>query len=272
MDERAEIIGYWPGNRWKQARAVFDRSGLSPTLTAQMGEKWNNFVYVTEGERMNCKKVYDIPKSDLRTNESSRRVYSTDAISPSVTTICGGNQEPKILASWDSYNDKVDKEPDIAQAVQPRHQVPNHGERLVFETDCASTGINLLGGIGEMKSNKGTQWYLQDRIYDEAGLALAIPAESAFHPYYGGKDMEEEQKKRLRIRKLTEDECMRLMGFEEADTKAMRDAGLSKANIYHSAGDSIVTTVLVALLGSLIGADYETKIREWSDKLRKETL
>lgn len=236
MDEMAEIIGYWPGKRWKQARAVFDRGGLSPTLTAQMGEKGNNFVYVTEGERMNCDK------------------------------------EPKILASWDSYNAKVDKEPDIAQAVQPRHQVPNHGERLVFETDGASTGINLLGGIGEMKSNKGTQWYLQDRIYDEAGLALAIPAESAFHPYYGGKDMEEETKKRLRIRKLTEDECMRLMGFEEADTKAMRDAGLSKANIYHSAGDSIVTTVLVALLGSLIGADYETIIREWSDKLRKETL
>lgn len=76
----------------------------------------------------------------------------------------------------------------------------------------------------------------------------------------------------MRIRKLTEDECMRLMGFEEEDTKAMRDAGLSKANIYHSAGDSIVTTVLVAILGSLIGVDYETKIREWSDKLRKETL
>lgn len=97
----------------------------------------------------------------------------------------------------------------------------------------------------------------------------SITAYNAIH--MGGK-IADTGKKRLRIRKLTEDECMRLMGFEEADTKAMREAGLSKANIYHSAGDSIVTTVLVALLGSLIGADYETKIREWSDKLRKETL
>ena len=83
--------------------------------------------------------------------------------------------------------------------------------------------------------------------------------------------MEEEKKKRLRIRKLTEGECMRLMGFAEADTIAMREAGLSKANIYHSAGDSIVTTVLVALLGSLIGMDYETKISQWAERLRKET-
>ena len=73
------------------------------------------------------------------------------------------------------------------------------------------------------------------------------------------------------IRKLTEGECMRLMGFAEGDTKAMRNAGLTKANIYHSSGDTIVTTVLVALLGSLIGMDYDTKISQWAERLRKET-
>lgn len=48
-DEKPILLGYWPGKRWKQARAVFDRGGLSPTLTAQMGGKHNNnFVYVME--------------------------------------------------------------------------------------------------------------------------------------------------------------------------------------------------------------------------------
>ena len=43
------LLGYWPGKRWKQARAVFGRGGLSPTLTAQMGGKhMNNYVYVEE--------------------------------------------------------------------------------------------------------------------------------------------------------------------------------------------------------------------------------
>lgn len=73
------------------------------------------------------------------------------------------------------------------------------------------------------------------------------------------------------IRKLTERECMRLMGFSEADTKAMGDVGLSKGNIYHSAGDSIVTTVLVALLGSLFGMNYYSKICQWSRRLSEET-
>lgn len=41
------VVGYWEGKRWKQARAVFDRGGLSPTLTAQMGGKHqNNYVFV----------------------------------------------------------------------------------------------------------------------------------------------------------------------------------------------------------------------------------
>lgn len=31
----------------------------------------------------------------------------------------------------------------------------------------------VLGGIGEKKSNNGTQWYQQDRIYDN-NIAISI--------------------------------------------------------------------------------------------------
>ena len=34
--------------------------------------------------------------------------------------------------------------------------------------------VKVWGGIGEKKSNKGTQWYIQDRIYDSDGLAPAL--------------------------------------------------------------------------------------------------
>jgi len=43
---RPILLGYWPGKRWKQARAVFDRGGLCPTMTAEMGSKGTNFVFV----------------------------------------------------------------------------------------------------------------------------------------------------------------------------------------------------------------------------------
>ena len=75
---------------------------------------------------------------------------------------------------------------------------------------------------------------------------------------------------RLRIRKLTEGECYRLMGFERKDEEACKAAGQSASNIYHQAGDSIVVTVLMGIFGELIGADYGKAIGEHADRLRKE--
>lgn len=56
----------------------------------------------------------------------------------------------------------------------------------------------------------------------------------------------------LTIRKITEKECMLLMGFDSDDYKAMKEAGLSTQAIAHIAGDSIVTTCIVSLLSPLI--------------------
>ena len=81
-----------------------------------------------------------------------------------------------------------------------------------------------------------------------------------------------EKQKRLRIRKLTEGECYRLMGFEEKDTEACKAVGQSKANIYHQAGDSIVTTVMVGIFGELLGYDYVKAIENHSDKLHNECV
>lgn len=117
-----------------------------------------------------------------------------------------------------------------------------------------------------MKSNGGTQYYEQNRIYDSEKIASSIPAERSFHPWYGQK----EESEMLRIRKLTEGECMRLMGFEEKDTEACRKANLSKANIYHQSGDSLVTTIMVGIFGELLGSDYESAIAEYADRLHGE--
>ena len=34
----------------------------------------------------------------------------------------------------------------------------------------------VVGGLGEMKSNSGSQYFQQDRVYDSNHLALALPA------------------------------------------------------------------------------------------------
>lgn len=58
-----------------------------------------------------------------------------------------------------------------------------------------------------------------------------------------------------RIRKLTERECFRLMGVRDKDFDKIK-TNQSKSSLYHLAGDSIVTTCLMAIFGALTGADY----------------
>jgi site-specific DNA-cytosine methylase len=138
----------------------------------------------------------------------------------------------------------------------------------------------VWGGLGEKTSNNGTQWFNLNRVYDTWTVSPAI--ETSFAPWFGGRKdfMEskknettnEQPKRKLRIRKLTEGECYRLMGFEEKDTEACKAVGQSKANIYHQAGDSIVTTVLVGIFGELQGYDYEKAINEYVDRLHNECV
>ena len=118
----------------------------------------------------------------------------------------------------------------------------------------------VIGGIGEKKSNKGTQYFLQNRIY-EADAALTI---CAINPYYkidwGGNYMKNE----LRIRKLTPSECLKLMGFSKSQYQDIND--FSDGSLYHVAGDSICVPVLVALFGELTDIDYRQVINDYVEK------
>ena len=115
--------------------------------------------------------------------------------------------------------------------------------------DCLGVVVNdmsceCVGGIGEKKSNGGTQWYQQDRIYkgDES-----ISVTTTCNPYY---IVEENKMNNLRIRKLTPKEYFRLMGVKDEDSDKLNH--LSNATKYHLAGDSIVVNVLQAIFKSIL--------------------
>ena len=111
----------------------------------------------------------------------------------------------------------------------------------------------VVGGVGEKKSNGGTQYYLQDRIYDGD---KAVSIATAFNPFYKVDENEDIQTKDfkaagLRIRKLTPRECFRLMGVVDEDY-AKIEKHQTGASLYHLAGDSIVVDVLEAIFKELI--------------------
>lgn len=71
----------------------------------------------------------------------------------------------------------------------------------------------------------------------------------------------------LFIRKLTPKEAFKLMGVKEEDFNKIEKNQLM-SSLYHLAGDSIVTTCLMAIFGKLLGLDYETKIKELVNNLK----
>ena len=75
----------------------------------------------------------------------------------------------------------------------------------------------------------------------------------------------------LRIRKLVPLETMKLMGFERKDEQAMREIGMTDSAIYHCAGDSIIVTCLMALIGEMLPIteqDLVSKIENYVETLK----
>ena len=72
----------------------------------------------------------------------------------------------------------------------------------------------------------------------------------------------------LRIRKLTPKEVFRLMGVKDKDFEKV-SKNQSNSSLYHLAGDSIVTTVLMGIFGELLNMDYLGEIEKLTKKQKK---
>lgn len=183
MRARTELMqkkGY--GFRYGLERAVC--STLSARLSAR------------DYKDSKCIKIGDITSKF----ESTNRVYSPEGLSPTITTMGGGNQEPKIVAM--------------------------RGRNLDNPSD-RTTGVHTEQRLEV--NNKSTSNTLTSVQKDNLVL----------EPTY-------------RIRKLTERECWRLMGFDDNDVDKVKAIGMSKSQMYKQAGNSIVVNVLEAILSDLL--------------------
>ena len=104
----------------------------------------------------------------------------------------------------------------------------------------------------------------------ETDLCLTIPTTDMTKVACNERERESDTMS-LRIRKLIPKECLKLMGFDDNDFQAMRDIGMSDSQIYHCAGDSIVTTCLMALFGQMLFAekDLRKKIEDYVESLKE---
>jgi site-specific DNA-cytosine methylase len=96
-------------------------------------------------------------------------------------------------------------------------------------------------------------------------IELNIPPNMEYKPHPTKEDLLAYFGQRIRIRKMTEIEAMRLMDVEDSDIQKVQQAGIAKTNIYKLAGNSIVVSCLYYIFRNLFTPqDMPTQTRQLS--------
>lgn len=224
-------------------------------------------------------------------HDISRRVYSADGLAPTVHTMGGGNTELKIIEPI-CLNSKVNgKQPSLTDRVYDTCGV----------STCVTTSPFFMGNIVDPIAYDEQNGYLrQDGCVGTLTTDGSTPKHNnrVVEQSRGGYAMRNNE----RVRKLTPRETYRLMGFDNTDFDNTAYGGVSTANyrrrlnartmtkaewkafyrltrtqkmsnsqLYKQAGNSIVTSVLMAIFGKMLNVDYETKIAELVERLKDDT-
>lgn len=233
-------------------------------------------------------------------HETNRRVYSDKGLSPTITTMGGGQREPKIIEPiiYDDYNGRIRADQDCigtlttncgndalrngVKIIEPRiaamrgrnHDNPSDRtagspteQRLEIGSEETSNTLTtvqkdnlVVEPICLNSKVDGKQPSLTDRVYNTNGISTCVTTT----PFFMGNIAVQE----YRIRKLTPDECFRLQAVKQEDFERVAE-NQSTSALYHEAGDSICCTCLMAIFGQLFGVDYNSKINELVGELKE---
>ena len=185
--------------------------------------------------------------------ESTNRIYDVRGCSPTLSTMQGGNQEPKILESRiaamrgrnpDNPSDRTVGSP-TEQRLEVNMQGTSNCLTSVQKDNLLLEKPLLLGGVG--KENEFEKQYRQgNRVYSSDACAMALGSQPVGNA--GGSSYL--YNVGYRIRKLTPRECGRLMGVSDEDIDKMAAVN-SNTQLYKQFGNSIVVDVMCAMFRNL---------------------
>lgn len=207
---------------------VYSFDGLAPTLTTNKGED---------------PKVVVKGMLDIKGKDQIRRVYGTEGISPCLTTMQVGGQEPKIIQPVLT--------PDRAEKRQNGRRFKEPGEPMFTLTAQDRHGVLIREA-----TKKG---YAEAKIGDS--INYSVP-NSKTRRGRVGKGMAQtldtacnqaiiENKPPYRIRRLTPRECWRLQGFPDWAFDRAREVN-SDSQLYKQAGNSVTVNVIHAIAERLV--------------------
>lgn len=240
-----KIGNYSPSGH--NAAAIVDSNGIAPTVMENHGTVTATVVKEPKVNVIDIPQLVKVRKYPIDTENLKKLLR--DHKNMSIQNIADILNKPKTLVEHWFRNDEGFAIPDADIWFDLK-------KLLGIETnkfDQSITTFEERQGVYE-KSN---------RTYHEDGISPTITRAEADIKVVVKESNKEivYEDFNLKIRKLTPKECWRLMGVKDGDFENV-SKNQSQSSLYHLAGDSIVTTPLMAMFGELLGIDYNTKIKE----------
>lgn len=273
-----------------EQRLEANTSGTTNTITTVAKDNYVMEPQVLRAERTDygkkIRKQYEAGEVYEKISNMREMMPRTDGISNTITTIQKDNyvMEPII---YDDYNSRIPQDQDAITTLT---------------TNCGASavrnGVKIIEPVVcEQRTDEGLRFFKDNvvgtlRTIDACGDKRVIEPDDMnpvrigniygeqFGTGYAGNVWDQESVSptimtaqggnrqplvvdnvKWRIRKLTPKECWRLMGFSDEDCNRASDY-VSDSSLYKQAGNSIVTSCLVAIFYSLLFNDGSTK---WSD-------
>lgn len=225
--------------------SIESKDGVMPTLCAR---DYKDPKLVIEDARL----MQVAQLTDKKYNEMTGRVYSDEGLSPTIRTMQGGCLEPKVAEPivWDGFNQRVRAESECVGTITQNvgADLKRNGQGIIEPVSTNSYDDKYKVGDGNLVVNRDVACSKTTREGStRADASDYISNEFGANENIAGKDVVP-----YRIRKLTPKECWRLMGFADEDVDSAISAGMSNAQLYKQAGNSIVVNVLEAIFGEML--------------------
>lgn len=180
---------------------------------------------------------------DIKGMECIKRAYTTDKISPTLTTMAGGHREPKILIPQATKKGYI--EMDINGVCDLSY--PNSKTRRGRVQEGGNICPTLTAAQQDIVRIERTPLKFLNRNGKKTGedytFCIDTSNTGGIKEIYSNDD--------FRIRKLTPRECFRLMGLSDLDIDKIQNEGISNTQQYKMAGNSIVVPVLEGIFRNL---------------------
>ena len=221
-------------NFFKQNSINNEAKGNGFRFSPSDGSTYAKALTTLAGSRMDDNFVKVVGMLDIKGKDQIKRVYDQEGLSPTLTTMQGGHQEPKIQ---------------VKSATKQGYETATTGDSINLSVPNSKTRRGRVGKqVAQTLDTSCNQAVVEPMIYDDYngklktdGIACSLTTNcGASAPRNGQKIVTD------RIRKLTPRECLRLQDFPDTFQQVV-----SCSQMYKQAGNSMSVNILEMIFNQI---------------------